>query len=138
MNKPLRPVYTSRPRPRLRSRPSQVYIVLIVTGRLTGRMGREPILPVRQPVTIGTIIKLDGDGDGIGDGVGMCKQAFTTCIRICSQDGLLQFPESTSSTRRNVIENTAIKKHDRSEVLCEKIPLTQYAEFSSRTIMHRV
>ena len=39
-------------------------------------MGVEPILPLRQPVTIGTIIKVDGDGVGHGDGVGMCKQAL--------------------------------------------------------------
>ena len=45
--------------------PSIVYIV----SKVTGRMGVEPILPVRLPVTTGTIIKLDGDGDGVG----MCK-----------------------------------------------------------------
>ena len=61
----LRCVYTFRPR--LRSRSHQVYIVLIVMGHLTGRMGS-------RPVTIGTIIKRDGDG--IGDEVAMCKQAF--------------------------------------------------------------
>ena len=45
-------------------------------GRLMVRMGLEPILPVRRPVTISTMLNLDGDGDGIGDGVGMCKQAL--------------------------------------------------------------
>ena len=40
--------------------PSSFIIVLIVTGRLTVIMGSTPILPIRQPVTIGTIIKLDG------------------------------------------------------------------------------
>ena len=38
-----------------------------------GRMGLEPILPVRCPINIGTIIKFDGDGNGVG----MCKQTFT-------------------------------------------------------------
>ena len=41
---------------------------------LTGRMGMEPILSVRLSVTIGTIIKLDGNGDC--DGVGKCKQTL--------------------------------------------------------------
>ena len=63
-----RPVYTLRPR--------KVYIVLIVTGHLMSRMGSRSILPVRLPVAIGTIIKLDGDGDEVGDGFEMCKQAF--------------------------------------------------------------
>ena len=40
-------------------------------------MDVEPILPIKQPVTIGTIIKLNGDGVGDGDGVGICKQAFS-------------------------------------------------------------
>ena len=58
--------------------PSKFIVVLMVTGRLSGRMGSRPILPVRQPVTIGTITKLDGDGNGIGAGIGMCKQALST------------------------------------------------------------
>ena len=37
-------------------------------------MGSTPILPVRWPITIGTIIKLYGDRDEIRDGLGMCKQ----------------------------------------------------------------
>ena len=48
--------------------PSSFIIVPMVTGCLTGKMVVEPILPV----TISTIINLDGDGDGVG----MCKQAF--------------------------------------------------------------
>ena len=47
----------------------------MVTGSLTGKMGVEPILPVRRPVT-----KIQGKLDGNGDGVGMCKQAFIICI----------------------------------------------------------
>ena len=57
--------------------PSEFNIVLMMMGNLTGRMGSRPILPVRQPVTIDAIIKLDGDGNGVGDGIGMCKQALT-------------------------------------------------------------
>ena len=40
----------------------------MVTARLTGRIGMEPILPVRRAVTISTMTKLVGDGDGDGDG----------------------------------------------------------------------
>ena len=53
-------------------------IVLMMTARLTGRMGVEPILPVRQTVTIGTIVKLDGDGHG--DGIGTCKHTLNVNI----------------------------------------------------------
>ena len=48
---------------------SKFNIVLMVTGRLTGRMGSRPILPV----TIGTIVKLDGSRNvetGLGAGNG--------------------------------------------------------------------
>ena len=48
----------------------------MVTGCLTGRMGLVLILPVRRPVTISTTFNFDSDGNGIGDGIGMCKQAF--------------------------------------------------------------
>ena len=44
-----------------------------------GRMGLEPILPVKVPVTIGTILNFDGDCDCDGHGVGTCKQ---TLIRL--------------------------------------------------------
>ena len=37
-------------------------------------MGVEPILPVRQPVTIGAMLNFDGDG--YGDSVGKSKQAL--------------------------------------------------------------
>ena len=35
-----------------------------MTVRLTGKMGVEPILPIRRAITISTMIKIDGDGDG--------------------------------------------------------------------------
>ena len=57
--------------------PSKFNIVPMVTGSLTGRMGLEAILPVKLPVTIGTILNFDGHSDGDGDRVGMCKQALT-------------------------------------------------------------
>ena len=46
----------------------------MVPDRLMERMGSEPNLSVRQPVTIGTMLKLNGDENGNGNG--MCKQAF--------------------------------------------------------------
>ena len=56
--------------------PSSFIIVQMVTFCLTCRMGLEPILPIRWPVTISTMFNFDGVG--IGDGVGMCNQAFTS------------------------------------------------------------
>ena len=72
----LRPIYTYRRRHRLRHRPHQVDIVLIVTACLTGKMGVEPILSVRQAVTISIMLTFDGVGDRDGHGVGTYKQAF--------------------------------------------------------------
>ena len=37
-------------------------------------MGLEAILPVKLPVTISTMLNIDGDCDG--DGVGTCKQTI--------------------------------------------------------------
>ena len=51
--------------------PSSFTIVLMVTVRLTAKMGVEPILPIRRAVTISTMIKFDGDG------VGTCKHTFS-------------------------------------------------------------
>ena len=51
---------------------------LALCQRLTGRMGMEPILPVKQPVTIDTMLNFDGDG------VGMCKQALSLCSKCFS------------------------------------------------------
>ena len=49
-----------------------------MTGCLTGKMGVEPILPIRWPTTFGKIIKLHNDevGDCNGVVVGMCKHTF--------------------------------------------------------------
>ena len=47
---------------------------------LTGRMGMEPILPFKQPVTIDILLNFDGDGQGDGDRVGMCKQPLTEVL----------------------------------------------------------
>ena len=56
-----------------------------------GRMGSKPILIVKQPVTIGTRIKLDGDL--VGDGVGTCKQALSDkeTDKMCCTDILQVF-----------------------------------------------
>ena len=51
---------------------SKFNIVQIVTGSLTGRMGDRPILPVKLPITIDTMLSFDSDGDGVG----MCKQTL--------------------------------------------------------------
>ena len=46
----------------------------MVMVRLTGKMGVEPILPIRRAITISTMIKLDGDWHG--EGVGTCKHTL--------------------------------------------------------------
>ena len=48
----------------------------MVTVRLMGRMGTEPILSIKQSVSIDTMINFDGDRDGHGYGDGTCKQAL--------------------------------------------------------------
>ena len=45
-------------------------------AHLMGKMGMEPILSVRQAVTISIMLTFDGVGDGDGHGVGTCKQAL--------------------------------------------------------------
>ena len=59
--------------------PSNCYHCANGTDCFTGGMGSVPILPVKQPISIGTMIKLDGDGHGHrhGDGDGTCKQTLT-------------------------------------------------------------
>ena len=52
----------------------QIYIVWMVTDCLMGRLGLEPILSIKQSVSIGTMINFDSDCDGLGDGT--CKQAL--------------------------------------------------------------
>ena len=46
-------------------------------------MGSTPILPVRLPITIDTMLNFDGHCDGDGDGVGMCKQALNALKTNC-------------------------------------------------------
>ena len=50
----------------------KVNIVLMMTGW----MGLEPILPVKVPITMGTMLNFDGDCHGDGHGIGMCKQTL--------------------------------------------------------------
>ena len=45
-------------------------------------MSMEPILPVKVPVTIDTMVNFDRDVHGDGDGVGMCKLTFTLTFSI--------------------------------------------------------
>ena len=40
------------------------------------RLGSKPNLSVKQSVSIGTMLNLDGDGHGHGNGDGTCKQAL--------------------------------------------------------------
>ena len=65
-----RPVYTYRLRLRfqlrVRHRLHQIYIVPMETYHLMGRMGSVPILPMKQSVSIDTMINFDGHGDGHG------------------------------------------------------------------------
>ena len=53
--------------------------VPIVMVRLTVKMGSVPILSVKQPISIDSMINFDRDGDGHGDG--MCKMAFIFTTR---------------------------------------------------------
>ena len=43
-------------------------------------MGSRPILPVKLPITINTMVNFDGGCDGDGDGVGICKQTLRPSI----------------------------------------------------------
>ena len=63
----LRPVYTCR------LCIHQIYIVCMVTVRLTVKKGSVPILSVKQPISIDTMINFERDGDEHRDD--MCKMA---------------------------------------------------------------
>ena len=62
---------------RVRLRHRRIYIVCMVMVHLTVRMGSLPFLPVKRTVTIGTMLKLDGDGDEHEVGDGTSKQTLT-------------------------------------------------------------
>ena len=76
-NRCLGPVYTYCLCLHVRHHLCQIYIMYIVTVRLTVRMGSVPILSTKRSVSIDTMVNFDGDGDGHGDGDGKCKQALT-------------------------------------------------------------
>ena len=59
--------------------PSKFNIVPMETVCLTGRMGTEPILSIKRPISIDTMLNFDGDGDGHGVGDGASKQALKVC-----------------------------------------------------------
>ena len=48
----------------------------MVTDRLTKRMGSVPKLPVKQSVSIDTMLNFEGGGHGHGNGDGTCKRAL--------------------------------------------------------------
>ena len=48
------------------------------TDRFMEGMGSVPILPVKRSVSIGTMLKFDGDGDGDEDGT--CKRTLSDII----------------------------------------------------------
>ena len=52
----------------------------MVIDHLTDRLGSEPILSVKQSISISTIINFDVDGHGHGDGNGMCKQTLIVSL----------------------------------------------------------
>ena len=64
--------------------------VWMVMDHLMDRLGSEPILSIKQSVSISTMVNFDGDGHGNGDGMckravnGMCKRAFKDCLHIPS------------------------------------------------------
>ena len=78
---------------------------------VTVRMGSVPILPVKRTITIGTMLKFNGDGHGHGDGDGMCKQTFTAlpssyffltaCCRCC----IFSRPEGEARYCKNTAGN---------------------------------
>ena len=43
---------------------------------MMGKMGLEPILPVKVPIIVCTMLNFDGDGDGVST----CKQTFKVLI----------------------------------------------------------
>ena len=45
---------------------------------LKDRMGTVPNMSIKRPITIGTMIKIDGDSDRDGGGDGTCEQPFSS------------------------------------------------------------
>ena len=64
------------PSPSRSSSPSKFIIVCIETDLLMDRLSSEPILSVKQSVTIHTMLNFDGDFDRHGHGDDMCKQTL--------------------------------------------------------------
>ena len=52
--------------------PIKVYIVWTVTSEIS----LESILPVKQPVSIRTVLNVDSDGDGNGNSIGICEHTL--------------------------------------------------------------
>ena len=75
-------------------------IMPMVTSSLTGTIGARPILSIKLPVTIDTMLNFDGDGHG--GGVGMCKQTFT-------QQKNTVITEQLSAILKNIFNAIAFK-----------------------------
>ena len=70
-------LYISMPSPSLCPSPSKF--------TLYGQNGMEPILAVKQSITIGATINFDGDGYGDSNDVGRCKQSLTSINQVIRQ-----------------------------------------------------
>ena len=79
-------------------------------------MGFRPILPVRQPITISTMLNFDGDGDGIGDGVGMCKQALRNVMDQTEKIHKQVRQEEVNRLESNSLRETTIAEEAINEV----------------------
>ena len=61
----------------------QIYIAWVETDHLMAGMGSVTNLPVKQSVSIDTMLNFEGDGHGQGDGT--CKQAFMHKCSFCTE-----------------------------------------------------
>ena len=98
----------------------------MVTDHLTERMGSVLNLPIKQTVSIGTMLNFDGAGHGHGDDDGTCKQAFTPCIdRRGRSSDTEQVDCFGSSERKRKMEQDLTKQVDNFINSLRKI-LVQY------------
>ena len=84
-------------------------------------MGPVPILPVKLPVTISTMLKFDRHCHGDGNGVGMCKHTLSHMHHVSNHVSIIvKLPETVKSkisTRISNIEHLLSLGHMKSSVL---------------------